>query len=104
MRKYKAIVGLRGLEDGDYNVHIEYTNIPSELEVFFEPKNVDVTIEERSSKEFPVTVEFSNTDDLPAGFELGEAEVNPDTVTVTSSKSVIERSEEHTSELQSRFD
>lgn len=91
LEKYKAFVDLRGLEEGDHTVEMEYTNIPSELEVFFEPKNVDVTIEERSSKEFPVTVEFSNTDDLPAGFELGEAEVNPDTVTVTSSKSVIEQ-------------
>lgn len=91
LEKYKAFVDLRGLEEGDHTVEMQDSNIPKDLEVFFEPKNIDVTIEERSSEEFPVSIEYSNTGDLPSGFELGDAEVKPDTVTVTSSKSVIEQ-------------
>src|SRR5699024_9597310 len=70
---------------------MEYSDIPKELKVYFEPKEIDVTIEERSSEEFPITVDYLNTDQLPEGFELGHTEVKPDTVTITSSKSVIEQ-------------
>jgi len=91
LKKYKVFVDLRNLEEGDHTVDMEYSNVPNELKVYFEPKEIDVTIEERSSNEFPVTVDYLNTDQLPEGFELGDTEVKPDTVTITSSKSVVEQ-------------
>src|SRR5699024_4836805 len=91
LKKYKIFVDLRGLGEGDHTVEMEYSNVPNELKVYFEPKEIDVTIEERSSNEFPVTVDYLNTDQLPEGFELGDTEVKPDTVTITSSKSVVEQ-------------
>src|SRR5699024_7420272 len=88
---FKVFVDLRGLEEGDHTVDVEYSDIPKDLKVYLEPKEVDVTIEERSSKEFPVTEDYLNTDGLPEGLELGDTEVKPDTVTITSSKSVIDQ-------------
>src|SRR5699024_6478400 len=45
--------------------------------------------EERETKEFNVNVDFINTDQLPDGYELGDPVVDPETVTITSSKNVI---------------
>lgn len=91
LEKYKVFVDLRGLEEGDHTVEMQHTNVPKELEVYFEPKEIEVTIEERSTEEFPVTLDYLNTDEFPSGFELGDSEVKPDTVTITSSKSVIDQ-------------
>lgn len=91
LSKFKVFVDLRGLGEGDHTVDMEYTDIPGDVEVYFEPKKVDVTIEERSSQELDVTVDYLNMDQLPEGYELNDTEVKPDKVTITSSKSVIDQ-------------
>src|SRR5699024_253917 len=59
--------------------------------IYIEPKSVDITIEERATKEFPVSTDLINTDQLPEGFELGDPKVEPGTVVITSSQSVIDQ-------------
>src|SRR5690625_7210935 len=54
-------------------------------------KTVSITIEERASAEFQVQLEFINQDELPFGYELGETTIEPETITVTSSRSLIEQ-------------
>ncbi len=88
---FDVFVDLRDLEEGEHVVEIEHARIPEELSVFIEPKTIDITIEERASKEFQVQVDYMNLGDLPVGYELGEVTVNPEVVTITSSKSVIEQ-------------
>jgi len=88
-RNFKAYVDLEGLGEGEHTVEIEHENVPNGLSVYIEPKAIDVTIEERETKEFNVNVDFINTDQLPVGYELGEPVVDPETVTITSSKNVI---------------
>ncbi|WP_099156741.1 CdaR family protein [Virgibacillus ndiopensis] len=90
-RNFDIYVDLQGLGDGEHSVEIQYDGVPEELQVYIEPKTIDVVIEERASKEFTVNVDYINMDKLPAGYEIGEAEVNPSTVTITSSKSVVEQ-------------
>lgn len=90
-RNFEIYVDLRDLGEGTYEVDLEYTKIPEDLKVYIEPKTTDVTIEERATKDFAVNVDFINIDQLPEGYELGEPEVNPEIVTITSSKSVIEQ-------------
>ncbi|MFD2043366.1 YbbR-like domain-containing protein [Ornithinibacillus salinisoli] len=90
-REFEVFVDLQDLGKGEHTVELHYGNISSELEVTIEPKTIDVIIEERATKEFNVNVDFINDDQLPEGYELGEVEVNPGTVTITSSKSVIEQ-------------
>jgi YbbR domain-containing protein len=90
-RNFDVFVDLEDLGEGEHEVEVEHANIPKDLSAYIEPKTVDVTIEEKATKEFPVNVDFINTEKMAAGFELGESSVNPSTVTVTSSKSVIDQ-------------
>src|SRR5699024_4554921 len=85
LRNFDVFVDLTGLEEGDHTVEIEYENVPDDLSIYIEPKTIDVTIEERATEEFPVSVDFLNTDKLPDGYELGETTLAPETVTITRS-------------------
>lgn len=90
-RNFDVFVDLDGLGEGDHVVEVEYANVSKDLSVYIEPKTIEVTIEEKATKEFPVNVDFINEDKMAAGYELSDREVNPSTITVTSSKSVIEQ-------------
>ncbi|MEI3607039.1 CdaR family protein [Pseudogracilibacillus sp. SE30717A] len=90
-RNFSVFVDLRDLGEGEHTVEIEYENIPEELTAYIEPKTIDVNIEKRAAKEFNVSVDLVNTDSLPIGYELGEPEISPGTVTIISSESVIEQ-------------
>jgi YbbR domain-containing protein len=89
-RNFSVFVDLQGLEEGNHTVDLEH-NITSDIRAYIEPKTIDVTIEERASEEFPVTVDFLNTDQLPVGYELGDYELDQSTVTVTTSRNVMDQ-------------
>ncbi|HLR15096.1 MAG TPA: CdaR family protein [Bacillota bacterium] len=88
---FDVFVDVRELEEGDHTVSIEYDRIPDELDVFIEPSEVDITIEERATEELEISVEYINMDEMPIGTELGEVTINPEVVTITSSRSVIDQ-------------
>lgn len=90
-RNFKVFVDLHDFSEGEHTVDIEYEGIPEELTAFIEPKTIEVEIEKRASKEFPVEIDYVNLEELPLGYEIGTAEVNPETVTIISSESVIEQ-------------
>lgn len=90
-RNFDVFVDLQDLGEGTHMVDIEYARVPDGLSVYIEPKTIEVTIEERASQEFAVTADFVNMDKLPDGYELGEPVINPGTVIITSSKSVIDQ-------------
>lgn len=90
LRNFDVFVDLEGLGEGDHIVEIQH-NISSEVNVYIEPKTVEVTIEEKASEEFQVNADFINESKLPEGYELGEYELEPSMVTITSSRSVIEK-------------
>lgn len=90
-QNFDVYVDLEDLGEGEHTVEIQYDNIPQNIEVYIEPKTIDITIEERATKEVSVIVDLINTDKVPDGFELGTPVVEPSTVTLTSSKSVIDQ-------------
>lgn len=90
-RNFDVFVDLEGLGKGRHTVEIKYGNVSDDLEVYIEPKTIEVVIEERATEEFDVNVDFINVDKLPAGYELGKLVVEPNKVTITSSKSVIDQ-------------
>src|SRR5699024_6726783 len=90
-KNFNLYVDLEKLGEGEHTVDIEHENVPNELSIYIEPKSVDITIEERATKEFPVSTDLINTDQLPEGFELGDPKVEPGTVVITSSQSVIDQ-------------
>ncbi|CQR48468.1 YbbR-like protein [Paraliobacillus sp. PM-2] len=90
-RNFDVFVDLEDLEPGTYTVPLEYEGISDRLNVTIDPEVIEVTIEERASAEFEVKVDYTNENLLAPGYELQEASVNPSTVKITSSKSVIDR-------------
>ncbi|WP_047980533.1 CdaR family protein [Ornithinibacillus contaminans] len=90
-KNFEVFVDLTGLGEGEHEVEIQYEDISDEIAVYIEPKTINVIIEERASNEFEVSVDFINEDKLPEGYQIGDYELNTDTVTITSSKEVIDR-------------
>lgn len=88
---YNFFIDLTGLSEGEHVVDVEYDNVPEDLTVYIEPKNVEVVIERRASAEFTVEVDFVNLDQLPVDYELGTPELSTEKVTIVSSESVIEK-------------
>ncbi|MBU5267895.1 CdaR family protein [Virgibacillus proomii] len=89
-RNFEVFVDLRDLGAGEHTVELQH-NLSNKLDAYIEPKRIDVVIEEKATKEFNVTVDFLNEDQMVKGFELGDYEVHPKTVTITSAKSVIDK-------------
>ncbi|GAE93146.1 hypothetical protein JCM21714_2191 [Gracilibacillus boraciitolerans JCM 21714] len=90
-RNFDVFVNLEGLEPGTYTVPLEYTGLADRLEVYIDPQEVEVTIEERASKEFDVSMDVINRDKVEEGFEIANVYADPETVTVTSSKSIVDQ-------------
>src|SRR5699024_10599884 len=87
---YNVFLDLQGLAEGEHNVDVEYSGIPDDLNVLIKPGTVNVNIEKRAKKEFPLQVELINEDQVPLGYEVGEPEVDIDTVGILSSEDIIE--------------
>ncbi|MBM7573288.1 YbbR-like domain-containing protein [Aquibacillus albus] len=90
-QSFDMFLDLEDLESGTYTVPVQYTGISDSLSVYIEPKEVEVTIEERATEVFDVTVDYINENLIEPGFEIGDAQVNPGQVTITSSRSVVEK-------------
>src|SRR5690625_374371 len=90
-RNFTVFVDLRHFDEGEHTVEIEHENLPEDLNAYIEPKSIDVTIEKRATKDFDVSVDLINMEELPIGYEVGEPEITPQTVTIISSESTIEQ-------------
>lgn len=90
-RNFEVYLDLQGLKAGTYVVPFQSSGISNSLDVYIEPKEVEVYIEERATNEFSVEVDSINKDKIAAGFELGDVSANPSKVKITSSKSIMER-------------
>ncbi|MRH43825.1 hypothetical protein GH741_14195 [Aquibacillus halophilus] len=90
-RNFDVFVDLEGFDPGTYMVELEHSGISNNLDVYIEPKEVEVTIEERAVDQYDITVDYINEDQIEPGFEVVEGTTNPVQVTITSSKNVIEK-------------
>ncbi|HLR54848.1 MAG TPA: CdaR family protein [Pseudogracilibacillus sp.] len=91
LRNFDVIVDLTDYEEGDHTVTLEYEGLPENVTAYIEPKEIDVTIESRATEQFGVDIDLVNEDKLPVGYELGEPEIAPETVTLVSSREQIEQ-------------
>lgn len=90
-KNIEVFVDLTDLKAGEHEVEIEYEEVSNRLAVYIEPKTINIIIEERATDEFAINVDFINEDKLPEGYQIGDYRLNTDTVTITSSKEVIDR-------------
>jgi YbbR domain-containing protein len=89
-KDYQAYIDLDNLSLGQHRVKVQYRNISDNLNVVVKPDIVNVTIEERDSKQFSVEASYDKNK-VKNGYEAGEATVSPRAVTVTGSSSQLDQ-------------
>ncbi|WP_298829786.1 YbbR-like domain-containing protein [uncultured Planococcus sp.] len=89
LEDFTLFVDLRNLPMGEHQVPIQTENLSEQLNIRVDPAFVNVVIEERVSQEFRIDPEI-NERMLAEGFVLESVAVNPETVTVTGPKSMID--------------
>lgn len=89
LKDFTLKVDLTDLRLGRHTVKIQAENVSDKLNVRLDPASVDVVIEEKISKTFPVEPEF-NERLLAEGYLAVKKEVKPSTIEVTGAKSVVE--------------
>lgn len=85
-----AFVNLNGMKPGTYDVRVQTSGFPSGLSVKAVPGTVRVTIQERTSKEFPVAIDVLNKSTIGNGYSIGNPAIDPNTVTVTGGRQTID--------------
>lgn len=89
LKDFTLKVDLRSLPMGRHTVEIKTENLSEKLDVRLDPATVDVVIEEKITKSFPVEPEF-NERLLAEGYHVVKKEVEPSAIQVTGAKSVVE--------------
>lgn len=91
LRNFDVFVDLTDYEEGEHTVTLESEGLPDNVTAYIEPKEIDVSIEQRATEQFSVDIDLVNEDKVPVGYELGEPEITPETVTLVSSREHIEQ-------------
>ncbi|QHJ69610.1 YbbR-like domain-containing protein [Planococcus halotolerans] len=89
IKDFTVFVDLRNLQLGEHRVRVQTENISEQLGVRIDPTFLNVQIEERVSQEFKIDAEL-NERLIAEGFVLKSISADPDTVTVSGPKSVID--------------
>ncbi|WP_277680063.1 CdaR family protein [Gracilibacillus dipsosauri] len=76
-KNFDVFVDLEGLGTGTHTVPLEYSGIDEDLNVYVEPKEVEVSIEERATEEFSVNIDVVNKDQIEAGYEVVNVSSDP---------------------------
>jgi YbbR domain-containing protein len=90
LKNFEVYVDLIKAKVGKQKVKLKVRNLSDKLTATIKPSSVQVSVQEKISKEFKVEAEF-NTDQIEEGYSAGEPVVEPSEVKVTGAKSVIDR-------------
>lgn len=86
---FTVYVDLNDLMIGEHHVTIEHENISDKLEVSIDPVSVNISIEEKVTRQFDVEPEM-NSSLLAEGYVLDDISVEPKTVNMTGPRSVMD--------------
>ncbi len=89
LKDFQVYVDLNDIGIGDHQVKVKIDKISDKLDVKLDPEFVNVSVQEKVTKEFSVDPEF-NESLLSKGFEAEGLAVKPKTVKVTGSKDDVE--------------
>jgi YbbR domain-containing protein len=89
-RNFEVYIDLTDLPLGTYTVPIKYKDISDKLKVNIHPSAAKVTIQEKVSKNFSVGVDLINKNKVPEGYLIEKPLVEPNAVTITGAKQLIE--------------
>ena len=88
-KDFTVFADLKSLDIGQHQVALQHENLSDKLTVTIEPALVEVTIDEKVSKEFTIEPEI-NTRLIGENFALKSLQVEPNKVMVTGGKAIIE--------------
>lgn len=91
LMNFKVEVDLTEYGEGEHTVELQAEGLPDNVKAYIEPKELDVQIEKRAVQEFGIDIDFVNLDKIPVGYEMGEPELTPGSVTIVSSEANIEQ-------------
>lgn len=78
------------LKTGTHKVELKAKNVSDGLTISINPSVTTVTIQERTTKSFPVEVEYYNKSKMKKGYSPEQPIVSPKNVQITGSKNVID--------------
>jgi YbbR domain-containing protein len=90
LKNFEVYVDLTKPKVGKQKVKLKVRNLSDKLTATIKPSSVQVSVQEKISKEFNVEAEF-NTDQIEEGYSAGEPVVQPNEVKITGAKSLIDR-------------
>lgn len=90
LRDFTVYLDLTKAEIGNQRVKFEIRDISEKLNVTIKPEAVNVNVQEKVTKEFPIDVQF-NKALLEEGYLSEEPVIKPNTVKITAGKDVIEK-------------
>lgn len=90
-KNFTVFVDLNGLGPGTHEVSLQHSGISNQLSVTLDPKIIEVTIEEKVTQDYEVSIDYINERNLDSTLELGDPEVSPSEVSITGASSVIQR-------------
>lgn len=89
-REPTAFIDLTGKGPGQYKVSIKIPNVPDDIEVHFIDETITVTLHEKATETFQVTVQLINEDKLPRGYVAGNPELETEEISITGAKEIID--------------
>ena len=87
-QNFRAFIDLSKLGPGKHSVPVKINGLSSQLSYSVTPKKINVNIQKRKSKSFPVQIEY-NKDAVPEPYKIETATSDPSIVTVTGAKGEI---------------
>ncbi|PLR95502.1 CdaR family protein [Bacillus sp. T33-2] len=90
LRNFEVYVDLTDVEIGKQRAEIKVRDISKRLAVTIEPEYVNVSVQEKVTKEFKVEAEFDRRK-IQEGYIAGEASIDPARVKITGAKDIIDK-------------
>jgi YbbR domain-containing protein len=90
LKNFEVYVDLTNAKVGTQKVKLHIRNLSDKLKATLNPEYVDVSIQEKITREFKVGAEYNNGL-IADGFTAGQPIVEPDKVKITGAKDVIDR-------------
>jgi YbbR domain-containing protein len=89
-KDFEIYADLDGYSTGTHRVTLKARNVHDGLDVSINPSVATVTIQEKTTKDFPVEIDFNNQNKMADGYTPEQPIVSPKNVTVTGAKEVID--------------
>ncbi|MFJ7728601.1 YbbR-like domain-containing protein [Neobacillus sp. NPDC097160] len=90
LKNFEVFVDLTDAKIGKQKVKLKVKDLSDKLKATLKPDSVEVTIQEKITKEFKVEAEI-NSSQIEEGYAAGQPVVEPNKVKITGAKDIIDR-------------